>query len=196
MLARPDMIESFRAIFNSQTANFELRSVVVDALAAGAPMPAMATDLAAVLAGEQSPFRERARAMTALSRLGQPGTDALLAFCKGNPPADRERSAPARANCGAGVRDVFHCCGYRQPDGRCHELRHRASGRHVFGHREKLAGQRHSGCFERYSATIAGPARCGAATKASAEQPVAGRRIDRANSSPLPTGGGKRSFAI
>ena len=40
-------------------------------------------DLAVVLVGEQSPFRERARAMTALSRLGQPGTDALLAFCKG-----------------------------------------------------------------------------------------------------------------
>ena len=35
MLARPDMIESFRAILNSPSANFGLRSMVVDALASG-----------------------------------------------------------------------------------------------------------------------------------------------------------------
>jgi hypothetical protein len=86
MLARPDMIESFRAILNSSTTNFGLRSVVVDALAAGPPMPAMFPDLVAVLAGEQLPFAQRAGAMTALERLGQSGTNALVAYCKGNPP--------------------------------------------------------------------------------------------------------------
>ena len=86
MLARPDMIQSFRAILNSSTANFGLRSVVVDALAAGPPMPAMLPDLVAVLASEQLPFAQRAGAMTALERLGQSGTNALVAFCKCNPP--------------------------------------------------------------------------------------------------------------
>ena len=86
MLARPDMIRSFRAILNSSTANFGLRSVVVDALAAGPPMPAMLPDLVAVLASEQLPFAQRAGAMTALERLGQSGTNALVAFCKCNPP--------------------------------------------------------------------------------------------------------------
>ena len=86
MLARPDMIDSFRAILNAPSANFELRSVVVDALAAGPPIPAMLPDLVAVLASEQLPYALRAGAMTALERLGQPGTNALVAFCKGNPP--------------------------------------------------------------------------------------------------------------
>ena len=86
MLARPDMIDSFRAILNSSTANIELRSVVMDALAAGPPMPAMLPDLATVLVREQSPFALRAGAMTALERLGQPGTNELVAFCRGNPP--------------------------------------------------------------------------------------------------------------
>ena len=86
MLARPDMIESFRAILNSSTANFGLRSLVVDALAAGPPMPAMLPVLVATLADEQLPFAQRSGAMTALERLGQAGWNALVGFCKGNPP--------------------------------------------------------------------------------------------------------------
>ena len=49
-------------------------------------MPAMFPDLVAVLASEQLPFAQRAGAMTALERLGQSGTNALVAFCKGSPP--------------------------------------------------------------------------------------------------------------
>src|SRR5262249_43557330 len=40
-LSNPDMVEPFRAVLNSPTANFGLRSVVVDALATGTPLPAM-----------------------------------------------------------------------------------------------------------------------------------------------------------
>jgi hypothetical protein len=72
-LARPDMVESFRAVLRSRTANFGIRSVVVDALAAGAPLPALKDDLAAVLERHESPFAERVHAMVALLRLGPEG---------------------------------------------------------------------------------------------------------------------------
>ncbi len=85
MLARPDMVEAFRATLNSPTANFGLRSVVVDALAAGVPLPEMLPDLATVLAREKSTFSERASAMTALERLGKPGTEAIVRFCNDKP---------------------------------------------------------------------------------------------------------------
>ena len=86
MLARPDMVESFRAVLNSPSANFGLRSVVVDVLATGNLLPEMPPDLVAVLAREQSPFAERRGAMIALERLGQLGKDALTLFCRSNPP--------------------------------------------------------------------------------------------------------------
>jgi hypothetical protein len=86
MLARSDMVESFRGVLNSPSANFGLRSVVVDVLATGTPLPEMLPDLVAVLEREQSPFAERQGAMIALERLGRPGTDALTLFCRNNPP--------------------------------------------------------------------------------------------------------------
>ena len=86
MLARSDMVESFRGVLNSPSANFGLRSVVVDVLATGTSLPEMLPDLVAVLAREQSPFAERQGAMIALERLGQPGKKALTLFCRSNPP--------------------------------------------------------------------------------------------------------------
>jgi len=72
-LSKPDMVEPFRAVLNSPTANFGLRSVVVDALATGTPLPAMKDDLANVLTRRASPFAERLHALEALLRLGSDG---------------------------------------------------------------------------------------------------------------------------
>jgi hypothetical protein len=43
-LARPDMVDEFRAVLGNPDAGFGIRSVVVDALAMGAPMPAMKSE--------------------------------------------------------------------------------------------------------------------------------------------------------
>jgi len=72
-LAQPDMVEAFRAVLNSPSANFGLRSVVVDALAEGMPLPAMKDDLAAVVTRRESPFAERMHAVLALLRIGPDG---------------------------------------------------------------------------------------------------------------------------
>jgi len=50
-----------------------LRSVVVDALAEGMPLPAMKDDLAAVVTRRESPFAERMHAVLALLRIGPDG---------------------------------------------------------------------------------------------------------------------------
>lgn len=76
-LARPDMIEAFRSVLSSEGANFGLRSVVVDALAAGTPLPALQNDLVEVLVRGQSDYAERSHALVALVRLGSDGKDAV-----------------------------------------------------------------------------------------------------------------------
>lgn len=76
-LARPDMVSAFRAILNDPASGFGVRSVVVDALALGSPLPDMVPDLQAVLARQASPFAERLRAFEALLRLGDAGQAAI-----------------------------------------------------------------------------------------------------------------------
>jgi predicted NACHT family NTPase len=76
-LARKDMVPEFRAILNNSASGFGIRSVVVDALALGTPLPEMLPDLAAVVGREASPYAERAHALAALKRLGEPGKAAL-----------------------------------------------------------------------------------------------------------------------
>jgi predicted NACHT family NTPase len=76
-LARPDMVNAFRAILNSQDAGFGVRSVVVDALSLGTPIPEMLPDLAAVLVRQASPYAERVHALSALLRLGDAGKAAI-----------------------------------------------------------------------------------------------------------------------
>lgn len=78
-LARPDMLGEFRAILNNPASGFGIRSVVVDALMLGTPIPEMIPDLAAVLARQASPFAERADALAALARHGDAGKVALRA---------------------------------------------------------------------------------------------------------------------
>lgn len=76
-LARPDMVNEFRAILNSPNAAFGIRSLVVDALSLGTPIPEMLPDLAAVLVRQTSPYSERVHALSALLRLGDAGKAAI-----------------------------------------------------------------------------------------------------------------------
>ncbi|KRP87636.1 hypothetical protein AOQ73_30765 [Bradyrhizobium pachyrhizi] len=76
-LARSDMVGEFRAILNNPDSGFGVRSVVVDALALGPPIPAMVPDLAAVLARQASPYAERLYALVALQRYGADGEAAI-----------------------------------------------------------------------------------------------------------------------
>lgn len=76
-LARKDMVPEFRAILANPASGFGVRSVVVDALALGPPLPEMLPDIAAVVEREASPYAERAHALAALKRLGEPGKAAL-----------------------------------------------------------------------------------------------------------------------
>jgi len=78
-LARADMIGEFRAILNNPASGFGVRSVVVDALALGQPLPAMVPGLQAVLARHASPFAERVCTLDALLRLGDAGKTAIRA---------------------------------------------------------------------------------------------------------------------
>jgi len=78
-LARSDMVGEFRAILNNPASGFGVRSVVVDALALGTPLPAMLPDLEAVLARQASPNAERLHAVEALLRLGAAGKAAIRA---------------------------------------------------------------------------------------------------------------------
>jgi hypothetical protein len=77
-LAKPDMVDALRAVLNCPTANFGLRSVVVDALAMGTPLPAMGADLASVLTRRASPFADRLHALEALLHLGADGEALVL----------------------------------------------------------------------------------------------------------------------
>ena len=76
-LARPDMVSEFRAILNNPGSGFGVRSVVVDALALGTPLPAMLPDLGVVLAQQASPYAERLHGLEALLRLGDAGKAAI-----------------------------------------------------------------------------------------------------------------------
>jgi predicted NACHT family NTPase len=77
-LARADMTGEFRAVLRSSTAGFAVRSIVVEAMALGTPLPAMKDDLAAVLVRPRSTFAERLYALRALLRLGAEGEAATV----------------------------------------------------------------------------------------------------------------------
>jgi predicted NACHT family NTPase len=82
-LSRADMVNEFRAVLRSPTAGFGVRSIVVEAAALGAPMPALRDDLGAVVLRTQSPYAERLYAVIALLRIGRQGESiAASAFHK------------------------------------------------------------------------------------------------------------------
>jgi predicted NACHT family NTPase len=76
-LARADMAGEFRSVLQSPDAGFAIRSIVVEALALGTPLPDLRDDLAAVLVRQQSPYAERLHALLALLRLGPDGEAAI-----------------------------------------------------------------------------------------------------------------------
>jgi len=77
-LARADMVEEFRTVLQSSDAGQGVRSIVVEAAALGAPIPALKDVLVGVLTRSQSPYSERLHAMIALLRIGQDGKAAAV----------------------------------------------------------------------------------------------------------------------
>ena len=77
-LSRADMTQEFQAVLRSPKSGFAVRSIVVEALALGTPLPAMKDDLAAVLVRRQSTVAERLFALRALIRLGSNGEAAIV----------------------------------------------------------------------------------------------------------------------
>lgn len=77
-LARRDMLVEFRAVLNDSEAGFGIRSVIVDALYLGVPLPEMIPDLTEILHRETSPYSERLHAMLALLRMGEGGKAAVV----------------------------------------------------------------------------------------------------------------------
>ena len=73
------MVQEFRALLDDPNAGFGIRSVIVDALSLGQPIPEMLPDLEAIVVREASPFAERAQALNALLRTGEPGKAAAIA---------------------------------------------------------------------------------------------------------------------
>lgn len=78
-----DIAESFRAILNNKDAGFSLRSLVLDSLSAGSPIPELQFDLLAILADTTAPYSERYASLTALLALGPSGVDSVLAVYTG-----------------------------------------------------------------------------------------------------------------
>jgi hypothetical protein len=76
-LSGQDMIAGFRAILKSPNSNFGIRSLVVDAVAQGHPLPDLLNDLNEVAGRSESTYAERFSAVDALLKLGRSGRDAL-----------------------------------------------------------------------------------------------------------------------
>lgn len=87
-LSGPDMVDAFLAVLRSPDSNFALRSVVVDALALGPPLPALLDELLAILLRPGAPYAERRGALLALLRIGQQGKDAVRRDCREQLGAD------------------------------------------------------------------------------------------------------------
>jgi predicted NACHT family NTPase len=78
-LARRDMVAEFRAVLNNPNSGFGIRSVVVDALSLGTPIPEMLPDLEKIVTRQDAPFAERAGALAALLRLDEAGRAGIRA---------------------------------------------------------------------------------------------------------------------
>ena len=76
-LSGRDMIVGFRAILQLPDLNFGIRSLVVEAVAQGRPLPDFQDDLIEVAGRSESTYAERFSAVDALFQLGSSGRDAL-----------------------------------------------------------------------------------------------------------------------
>jgi hypothetical protein len=100
-LSRPDMVDEFRAVLRSKDSGFGVRSIVVEAAALGAPLPALKNDLVDVLQRSQSPYAERSYALVALLRI-EPGGEAAAEAASPS-PAPPARPAWHRRHPGTAV---------------------------------------------------------------------------------------------
>jgi hypothetical protein len=76
------MVDELRAVLRSPDAGFGVRGIVVEAVAQGAPLPALRDDLANVLETASLPYAERHYALIALLRLGDDGKASVLHACR------------------------------------------------------------------------------------------------------------------
>jgi hypothetical protein len=81
-LSGQDMIMGFRAILQSPDSNFGIRSLVVEAVAQGRPLPDFRDDLIEVSGRSESTYAERFSAVDALLQLGPSGRNALQSLYK------------------------------------------------------------------------------------------------------------------
>jgi len=72
-LSGPDMIKSFQRILSDPKSSSHLRSVVLDAIKNGPPLPQMQTDLLNVLINSVATYHERSDALDALLRMAPDG---------------------------------------------------------------------------------------------------------------------------
>lgn len=76
-LSGPDMLVGFREILTAEDANFSLRTLVLDALTAGHPIPELLDELQVLAGNSLVSYAERSASVEALYRLAEPGTNAL-----------------------------------------------------------------------------------------------------------------------
>jgi hypothetical protein len=81
-LAGPDMVVGFRKILVAENANFSLRTLVLDALTAGQPIPELLIELQQLAGNSLASYAERRASVDALYRLGEPGNSALTVIYK------------------------------------------------------------------------------------------------------------------
>jgi hypothetical protein len=81
-LSSPDLVEDFREILRSTTANFAIKSCVFQAIEYGRPLPDLTPDLLSIVSNSVAPHFERAEALGALVKLGQNARDAAYEAVK------------------------------------------------------------------------------------------------------------------
>ncbi|MGP8050225.1 MAG: NACHT domain-containing protein [Desulfobaccales bacterium] len=68
-LSGPDMVESFQRILSDPDSGFHLRTVVLDAIRNGSPLPQMQDDLRRILSDSKATYRERSNAVDGLLKI-------------------------------------------------------------------------------------------------------------------------------
>jgi hypothetical protein len=76
-LSQPDMVPHFKSVLRSPRATFGLKTVVLDAMAEGTPLPALQNDLVALLGDNKAPYGLKYPALKAAIRIGTSAESAL-----------------------------------------------------------------------------------------------------------------------
>lgn len=76
-LSGPDMLSGFREILVASNTSFSLRTLILDALTVGQPIPELLNELLQLAGSTEVSYAERSDCVEALCRLGEPGINAL-----------------------------------------------------------------------------------------------------------------------